>query len=165
VTGLFRETSLHLVWFVALWAGCDHSRPARERMLWVVAFALAFAVEYLLVRHFFPGPLSSAGGIGIILDPRELFFSSGFLSLTAICSIGLAVLFPLGCLVLLRDSSRPDWRRRFFELNCYAFPGWLVFYRMMNGNLSEFRMLFPVLIPCIYGAAYASRWRTCTRPV
>ena len=50
-----------------------------------------------------------------------------------------------------------DWRRPFFRLNCLAFPGWLIFYRMMAGNLSEFRMLFPVLIPCIYGIAMGAR--------
>jgi len=42
-------------------------------------------------------------------------------------------------------------------VNCYAFPGWIVFYRMMNGNLSEFRMLFPALLPCMYGIAYGAR--------
>jgi hypothetical protein len=30
---------------------------------------------------------------------------------------------------------------------------------MLSGNISEFRMLFPALLPCIYGIAYAGRQR------
>jgi hypothetical protein len=101
--------------------------------------------------------VSSAGGI--ILDPRVLFLDKGLLSLTTICSLGLAALFPVACFLRVRDINPADWRRSFFALNCYAFPAWLVFYRMMNGNLSEFRMLFPALIPCIYGIAYAAKQR------
>jgi hypothetical protein len=54
----------------------------------------------------------------------------------------------------MRGVPRTDWRRGFFVANSWAFPAWLLFYRMLNGNLSEFRLLFPVLIPCIYGIAY-----------
>jgi hypothetical protein len=165
VTGLFRESAFHMVWLIALWAWCDSSRPARERLAWVAAFACVFVAEYVAVRHFFPGPVSSAGGL--ILDPRRLFLDKGLLSLTTICSVGLAALFPIACLVKLRAAGGAnDWRFRFFELNCYAFPGWLVFYRMMNGNLSEFRMLFPALLPCMYGIAYgARRLRSCNATV
>jgi hypothetical protein len=124
-----------------------------------------FVAEYVAVRHFFPGPVSSAGGL--ILDPRRLFLDKGLLSLTTICSVGLAALFPIACLAKLRATGGAnDWRFRFFELNCYVFPGWLVFYRMMNGNLSEFRMLFPALLPCMYGIAYsARRLRSCNATV
>jgi len=155
LTGLFRETSLHMVVFVGAWAWCNQSRPLRERLMWPGMFAIAFAVEYVVVRQFFPGPVSSAGGI--VLDPRALFLGAGLLSLTTLCSLGLAALFPLGCLLRIRALAADDWRRQFFSLNCLAFPGWLVFYRMMAGNLSEFRMLFPVLIPCIYGIALGAR--------
>jgi len=160
ITGLFRETSFHMVWLVALWAWCDPSSGARERLGWVAAFALAFVLEYVAVRHFFPGPVSSTGGI--ILDPRVLFLDKGLVSLTTICAVGLAALFPLGCLLKLRQAGgNADWRYRFFVMNCYAFPGWIVFYRMMNGNLSEFRMLLPALLPCMYGIAYgAQRYRS-----
>jgi hypothetical protein len=154
ITGLFRETSFHIVWLVAAWAWCDRSRGLRERTVWLVGFTLAFALEYVAVRHFFPGPVSSAGAV--ILDPRALFLDRGMLSLTTICTLGLAALFPLACLVRIRDIGVADWRRGFFTLNCYAFPAWIIFYRMMSGNLSEFRMLFPVLVPCIYGIAYGA---------
>jgi len=93
-----------------------------------------------------------------------LFFDRGLVSLTTICSIGLAVLLPLACLLRIRDVPADDWRRAFFTLNCYAFPAWLVFYRMMGGNLSEFRMLFPVLMPCIYGIAYVAAASSRARP-
>lgn len=161
ITGLFRETSFHCLWFVAVWAWCDREPPLRRRMLWLAAFAGAFVFEYLLIRRFFPGPVSSAGGL--ITEPRALFLDRGMLSLTTLCSLGLAALFPLACLVRLRAMAAGDWRRTFFAINCYVFPGWVIFYRMMNGNLSEFRMLFPVLLPCIYGIASAAGRRGSTQ--
>jgi hypothetical protein len=133
LTGLFRESSLHAVFFVLLWALCSTSRPLAARVGWLVAFGAAFAAEYLIIRHFFAGPL------------------------TTICSLGLAVIFPIGCLVRLRSVAADDWRRRFFQLNCFAFPLWIVFYRMLNGNISEFRLMLPVILPCIYGIAYAPK--------
>jgi hypothetical protein len=152
ITGLFRESAFHMVWLVAAWAWCSRSRLLQERLFWPCMFALAFAVEYVAVRHFFPGPVSSAGGV--ILDPRRLFLDKGLLSLTTLCSLGLAALFPLAGLLTARDIPQGDWRGRFFELNCYIFPAWIVFYRMMNGNIAEFRMLLPAILPCIYGVAY-----------
>src|SRR5262249_24072170 len=95
----------------------------------------------------------SASG-GITLDPRTLF--EGLLSLTVICSLGLAALYPLACLLRVRDMAAEelpagDWHRQFFMLNCFVFPAWIVFYRMMSSNISEFRVLLPALLPCIYG--------------
>jgi hypothetical protein len=158
ITGLFRETSLHAVFFVAIWAMFSPSRSPTGKATWLGMFAGAFLVEYVLVRHFFPGPVASAGGV--IFDPRTIFFDPGFLSLTTLCSLGLAALFPIVCLLRLRLLADDDWRRKFFALNCYSFPLWVVFYRMMSGNLSEFRILLPVLLPCIYGISYAARQRT-----
>jgi hypothetical protein len=157
VTGLFRESAFHLVWLVAAWGLCDRSRPVTQRVAWAAAFALAFVAEYELIRHFFPGPLSAAGGV--ILDPRVLFLEPGLLSLTTLCSLGLALLFPLACVLRCRALPRGDWRRDFFLLNCWIFPAWIVFYRMMSGNISEFRMLLPALLPCIYGFAWAGASR------
>lgn len=159
VTGLFRESAFHMVWLVAAWAWCASARPLRERVVWPGIFAVAFVLEYVAIRHFFPGPVSSAGGI--ILDPRRLFLDKGLLSLTTLCSLGLASLFPLACLLTVRDEpgqlrpSEGDWRGTFFRLNCFVFPAWIVFYRMMNGNIAEFRMLLPAILPCIFGIAYA----------
>src|SRR5262249_14357189 len=91
VTGLFRETSFHVVYFVAVWAVCSQTRSWQSRAACVTVFAVAFVVEYKLIRHFFPGPVAAGGGI--ILDPRKIFLDKGFLSLTTICSLGLAALF------------------------------------------------------------------------
>lgn len=155
ITGLFRESSFHVVVFAGVWGISTPSRPATAKAMWVGVFMVAFALEYTLVRHFFPGPIASAGGI--IFDPRRIFFDSGFSSLTTVCSLGLAALFPIGAWVRLRPLPAGDWRKRFFALNCLCFPLWIVFYRMMNGNLSEFRMLLPAILPCIYAIAYAAR--------
>jgi len=154
VTGLYRETSFHMVWLVAVWAWCSHSVRWQSRLGWLTAFAAAFVAEYLLVRHFFPGPVSSVGGV--ILDLRTVFLDKSMLSLTNLCSVGLALLFALACLLRVRDIPAADWRRNFFTINAWVVPGWLLFYRMLSGNLSEFRLLFPVLLPCIYGIAYAA---------
>jgi hypothetical protein len=153
IVGLFRETSFHLVWFVAVWMLCARSLPLFRRLAWLALFAAAFAVEYLLIRRYFPGPLSSTGGI--TLDPRILFFDKGMVSLTTLCSLTLAALFPVVCWARLSTLARTDWRRLFFAANCLAFPLWIIFYRMLNGNMSEFRMLLPVILPCFYGIAYA----------
>ena len=155
LTGLFRESSLHAVFFVFVWALCARSRSINARVGWVIAFGAAFAVEYVAIRHFFKGPVSSEGGL--ILDPKRLFFESGMYSLTTICSLGLALSIVLGCLIKIKAIAPGDWRLWFFRLNCYALPFWIVFYRSLNGNISEFRMMWPVLLPCIYGIAYAAK--------
>jgi len=155
LTGLFRESSLHAVFFSFVWAVCARSRPITTRIGWVVAFTAAFGLEYIVIRHFFKGPVSSSGGI--ILDPRRLLLERGMWSLTTICSLGLAIVVVLWCLVRIRVMPRADWRYWFFRLNCYSLPFWVVFYRSLSGNISEFRMLWPVLLPCIYGIAYAAR--------
>jgi hypothetical protein len=57
--------------------------------------------------------------------------------------------------VRLGRFTSNDWRWRFFRLNCFAFPMWIVFYRVLGGNISEFRLMWPVILPCIYGIAYS----------
>ena len=162
-TGLFRESAFHMVWLATAWAACDRSRPLPERAVWPAAFAVAFVAQYMLIRHWFPGPISASGGI--IFDPRVLFLDRGLLSLTTLCSLGLAALFPLACYVRCLPLPVRDWRRNFFLLNCWIFPLWIVFYRMLSGNISEFRMLFPALLPCIYGIAYGRSSAHSQEPV
>jgi hypothetical protein len=152
VTGLFRETSLHAVFFVFVWALCSQAYSARKRIAWVACFAAAFVLQYIATRHYFPGPVSAAGGL--ILNPRRLFLERGMLSLTTIFSLGLALIFPAGCLLRLQYFAPDSWEKRFFRLNCFAVPLWVVFYRVLDGNISEFRLLLPVLLPCIYGISY-----------
>jgi hypothetical protein len=154
LTGLFRETSFHVVTWVGLWMIIARTRPLQERVLWFAAFAAAFVLEYKLLRHFYPGPVTGEGHI--LIDPRAIFLAPGMLSLTAICSLGLQVVFALVCLNRLWPSKTPDWRRGFFIANCCVLPGWWIFYRMMDGNMAEFRLLLPAVLPCVYGLAYVS---------
>ncbi|HEV2700330.1 MAG TPA: hypothetical protein VGV09_01775 [Steroidobacteraceae bacterium] len=154
LTGLFRESSFHVVTWVGLWMILERTRPLRDRILWFAAFAAAFALEYKGLRHFYPGPMTGDGLI--VLNPRDIFLGRGMLSLTAICSLGLEAVFALLCLNRLLPIKIPDWRRGFFIANCCVLPAWWVFYRIMNGNMSEFRLLLPAVLPCVYGLAYAS---------
>jgi hypothetical protein len=154
LTGLIRESAFHVVTWVALWSLCSRSVPAGRRFTWLCVFAVTFALEYLAVRHYFPGPLTAAGGV--VLDPRAIFLGRQMLSLTNLCTVGMELLLAAVCLNRLRDGDRADWRDRFFVVNCYALPAWLIFYVVMNGNLAEFRLLLPALLPCIYGLAFAT---------
>jgi hypothetical protein len=154
LTGLFRETSFHVVTWVGLWMIIDRKHPLRTRVLWFAAFAAAFVLEYKLLRHFYPGPVTGEGHI--LFDPRAIFLGRGMLSLTATCSLGLEAVFALVCLNRLWPSKTSDWRRAFLIANCCVLPGWWIFYRMMDGNMAEFRLLLPAVLPCVYGLAYAT---------
>jgi hypothetical protein len=153
IVGLFRETSFHFVWFVAAWGLCTRSVTRLTRASWFLTFVVAFVVEYKVVRVYFPGPISSSGGL--ILDPQEIFLGKGILSLTTLCSLSLAAVFPIFCWTKLKWLRASDWRKQFFSLNCAIFPLWIVFYRMLSGNISEFRLLLPAILPCLYGISYA----------
>ncbi|HWX30833.1 MAG TPA: hypothetical protein VNZ53_25775 [Steroidobacteraceae bacterium] len=153
IVGLFRETSFHFVWFVAGWAICAQSTTLLRRASWFLTFSVAFVVEYKVVRIYFPGPISSSGGL--ILDPREIFLGKGILSLTTLCSLSLAAVFPIFYWTKLKWLQASDWRKQFFSLNCAIFPLWIVFYRMLSGNISEFRLLLPAILPCLYGISFA----------
>lgn len=161
LTGLFRETSFHVVTWVGLWVLLSGSRPARERVGWFCVFALAFILEYKAIRHFYPGPVTGAGHL--VFDPREIFLGPGMLSLTAICSLGLEAVIALLCLNRLLRHPSGDWRRRFFLINCCVLPAWWIFYRMMDGNLSEFRLLLPALLPFAYGLSLGCSGSTAAR--
>lgn len=154
LTGLTRESAFHVVTWVALWMLCSRSLPLGRRLAWVGAFAVTFVLEYLAVRHFFPGPMTSVGGV--VLDPTAIFLGKQVLSLTNTCSVGLELVFAAACLNRLRNADRTDWRYRFFVVNCYALPAWMIFYVMMHANLAEVRLLLPALLPCIYGLAFAT---------
>ena len=158
LTGLFRESAFHVVAWVAVWSLAAHSSSLPKRLAWVAVYAVAFVTEYVLVRHYFPGPVSSAPG-GFILTPAAALLGPGLLSLTTLCSLSLAALFPAYYLVVSRNTPGPDWRRRFFVVNSWLFPAWIVFYRLLNGNISEFRLLLPALLPCVYGLSYAAATR------
>jgi hypothetical protein len=159
ITGLFRESSFHFVILVFFWSLSQHERPMRVRAGWTIAFAVFFVIEFEIVRHYFPGPIKGAGFMLQILlrDPLSIFTGGGFWSLTTIVTLAFGMLFPLGY-ASLKMGRLQGWHERFFFLNCLAFPCWIIFYRMQGGNISEFRMLWPVILPYVYGLA----WRTKT---
>jgi hypothetical protein len=154
LTGLTRESAFHVVTWIALWCLCSRSPPLGRRITWLCVFAVAFVVEYLLVRHYFPGPMTSVGGV--VVDLKAIFLGRQMLSLTNTCSVGLELVLAALCLNRLRNADPADWRRTFFVVNCYALPLWMIFYVMMHANLAEFRLLLPALLPCIYGLAFAT---------
>lgn len=157
LAGLFRESAFHLVAIVAIWAATDHQPKPATRATWVVGFAAGFAVEYEVIRWVLPGPVSSTGGL--ILNPVALFLDRGLFSLTTICSLALAALYPIVYLRVIGKGSleqridQPAWTVNFFRWNALALPLWVVFYRVLNGNISEFRLLIPCLVPLFFALA------------
>jgi hypothetical protein len=147
LTGLVRESALHIVWFAFAWAVCSRVTPLARRALWTAVFSIAFAAEYIAIRHFYPG------GGGMLLDLHEIFFGRGLWSLTCIVTLAIVSILPIHYVATRGVRFGSDWRRNFFLLNCAATPAWIIFYRIMGGNISELRMLIPVLLPIFYGIA------------
>ena len=72
---------------------------------------------------------------------------------TCIVTVAIAAIVSIRYLVTWSHNLGLDWRADFFVLNCVATPFWIIFYRMMGGNISELRMLVPILLPIFYGLA------------
>ncbi|PNG27300.1 hypothetical protein [Methylocella silvestris] len=164
-TGLFRESAFHVVFFVAVWAACDWRMPLKNRAALVLGFAVLFVVEYKLIRLFYPAPISVvASETGIETSITKIFFERGLWSLTTVATLALHFLFLAYYFVTRDGRNSRSWRDRFFLVNCLALPLWIIFYRMLGGNISEFRLLFPALLPIVYGVAYNARseWPTDT---
>jgi hypothetical protein len=154
LTGLFRESSFHMVIMVGTWAWVANHQTRARRALWLLAFALCFVLEYKLIRVFFPGDPRGVGWYSQVLsEPARLLFGGGLWSLTTLMTLPLALLFPVACW-LLQDPQASGWERQFFRLSCLAFPVWLIIYRVQGGNISEFRMMWPAMLPCVLGLAW-----------
>lgn len=157
ITGLFRETSFHMVCMVALWATCAQHRSRANRALWLAAFGLCFAVEYKLIRHWYPGDARGADHYAFLVTAeglKNLFLGGGFWSLTTLSTLPLAALFPVAWWRFRRHEGRHEWQHKFFLLNCFAFPAWILFYRAQGGNINEFRIMWPFILPCLVGLAW-----------
>jgi hypothetical protein len=148
--GIFRESALHVVWFACAWALCNREMPALRRAAWAAIYAVAFGLEYVLIRVAYPGHGA------VLLDPHEIFFGRGLWSLTCIVTLAIVAIVPMHYLVTRGVRRSSDWRHNFFLLNCAATPVWIIFYRIMGGNISELRMLIPILLPIFYGIAMAA---------
>jgi hypothetical protein len=147
LAGIFRESSFHIVWFAFAWAICSRRTPAPRRLMVSILYLVAFIVEYLVVRMAYPGRGS------ITLDPYQILFGRGLWSLTCIVTLAILAIVPIHYFVTRGIRFGPDWRHNFFVLNCAATPAWIIFYRIMGGNISELRMLIPILLPIFYGLA------------
>jgi hypothetical protein len=147
LTGLFRESSLHAVWLVVAWSLCNSSVPRSRRAASAVVCIVAFAAEYAAIRITFP----SHGQWQ--LNVHEIFLGRGLWSLTCIVTLAAVFIVPLHYLACHLPANPADWRANFFVLNCVAVPFWVVFYRIMGGNISELRLILPALIPIFYGQA------------
>jgi hypothetical protein len=147
VAGLVRESSLHIVWLVLCWAICRRYVSVSRRSMWVCIFAGAFTVEYLIIRSIFPSRSQ------FVLNPYDIFFEKGLWSLTCIVTLAIYFIIPIHYLITRGFRVSEDWRQNLFVLNCAVTPLWIIFYRMMDGNISELRMLIPVLLPIFYGLA------------
>ena len=153
VAGLVRESSLHIVWLVLCWAICRRYVSVSRRSMWVCIFAGAFTIEYLIIRSIFTSQGRLTSGGFFVLNPHELFFGRGLWSLTCIVVLAIVFIVPVYYLATRGSRFSGDWRHNLFVLNCAVTPLWIIFYRIMNGNISELRMLVPILLPIFYGLA------------
>lgn len=174
ITGLFRESAFHVVVLSGIYFLAEKPRVDTKLAVWVALFAIAFIVEYAIIRLYFPGPVS-VNATAHSIDLREMFFGKGLWSLTSLVTLMLLSLFPLfymlkefmadsGDLPSRRVPGPVPYMRTFFRLNCAAIPFWIIFYRAMGGNMTEFRIFWPTLIPVVYGIAYFSNSNESQRP-
>ncbi len=155
IAGLFRESAFHVVVLVCVWAVCQSERRLLERIGFIFLFAAVFFVEYKVIRLFFPGRLSDAGGaFGIDFSISNILFAKGLWSLTSMGVLAIDFSLILYYIIYAMDQTDRSWQRRFYLTNCLLFPCWILFYRMLAGNVNEFRLLIPALLPVIFGIAH-----------
>jgi fumarate reductase subunit D len=155
ITGLFRESAFHFTVLFLFWALSRRDKPVIKRVGWLVASCILFVLEFKIIRYYYPAPSTGSEQmlLRLIYNYKDILLGGGFWSLTTVATLSLGLLFPFGYL-LLANRNDQTWTNRFFLLNCLAFPFWIVFYRIQGGNISEFRMLWPVILPYVYGMAW-----------
>jgi hypothetical protein len=158
LTGIFRESSFHVVWFAFAWAICNREVPVVRRVTWAVVYGAAFVIEYSVIRMLYPAHGS------FTLDPYQIFFGRGLWSLTCIVTLAIVAIVPIHYVATRGIRFGSDWRQGFFLLNCAATPAWIIFYRIMGGNISELRMMIPILLPIFYGLAITSAGQPLSSP-
>ena len=141
----FRESMLHIVFF----AMCTLLVPSlRVSVGWIVAMFVLFFAEWFVIRRFlFPG--------GQNHFVWRIWRHLGSLTLWA--SVGLIAWYTAqATLTVAKRVTRLGWDDvdAFFWIQVLAVVPWLLFYTVNNGNLSEFRMLLPVLVPLVFALAY-----------
>jgi hypothetical protein len=154
VGGLFRESTMHIVWFAGALA---FLRGDRKRLALAAAMGVVWFVEFKLIRNHFGStadiPMASGSDLR---NPSLLLSVAAALLFAAVAAIDLA----------RRDRSHlagDDLAMfRFFALQIAVVPGWFVFYRLAGGGLAEFRMMLPVLLPIALSLAWMPRGAAAT---
>jgi hypothetical protein len=163
IGGLFRESMIHgilLVWtLMAVF-------PSRRRALWALVHSAVVVGEYLFIRKVMFAHMGS-----MVNQPR--FISDDLFSPALWGNVVMVlVITGFGIVCLARrcraeGSPRACW---FWWLQLAAVPGWFFMYRLAGGNLSEFRMLLPVVLPVLLvlslrpGALTAMQTSLAARP-
>jgi hypothetical protein len=139
-----RESMLHIVFF----ALCTLVIPSLNvGVRWAALMFVTFFVEWFVIRKIFPG--------GKPAFVWRIWHHLGSLTLWA--SVGLVLWYAAqATLAISKRVGRLGWddRDTLLWLQVLAVVPWLVFYTMNNGNLAEFRMLLPILVPLIFALAY-----------
>lgn len=160
ITGLFRESAFHLMVMSAMWALCAKHQTLAKRITWPLVFGALFVIEYKVIRAWYPGAVKNVGDYASLLTTeglRSLLLGGGLWSLTTLLTLPLAAAYPWAWWRFKRHAGQHEWQHRFFLLNCLAFPGWVFFYRAQGGNINEFRIMWPFLLPCLMGLAWLPR--------
>jgi hypothetical protein len=144
LTGMIRESALHLVWFALSLLIIPAFSPG---IIWVIVYFIAFMVQWAVIRHFFPVP-----------SPLRLHHMWGDLtSPTLWASLAMLFWFTAQAAIQLACQAKAALRCRewtFYAIQILMVIPWLMFYKCMNGNWSEFRMLMPIALPLIYCIAH-----------
>ncbi len=148
VAGLFRETSLHVVWFALCFAWL---RGGRRRLSWTAAMGLVWAAELTTIRHAFG--VQTHVGLALALPP-DFFNPSLWLSVLAtLIATGYAAV-DLASRRAAFDGTEGQIAWRFFALQVGVVVPWMIFYQIMGGGLAEFRLMLPVLLPLALSVAW-----------
>jgi len=113
-----------------------------------------------VIRTWYPGAVKNVGDYASLMTTeglRSLILGGGLWSLTTLLTLPLAAAYPYAWWRFKRHVGQHEWQHRFFMLNCLAFPAWVFFYRAQGGNINEFRIMWPFLLPCLMGLAWLPR--------
>jgi len=159
VTGLFRESSFHVVSSIAIWAWCARHHNLKTRLLWLLIFILTFIFEYKMTRVFYPGVERGLEfyQMRLIENWDKILLGKGLISLTSLMSIPLALIYPISWWLLKHSQISGNWQQNFFAISCLAFPFWIFFYLVQDAGLAEFRVMWAFIIPCILGLAWNNK--------
>lgn len=126
--------------------------------MWLTLDCVAFAGVWLLFHRIIFTPVPTTDGVFAL-------GLSSILSPTAWFSLALtAVLVGVGAYgIAARPARSTSLVGTLGTLSIVAVPAWLAFYWFVGGNLSEFRMLMPVLLPIFLAASEVPAFQPALR--